>query len=97
MLQKWAAFEEGQGHHYDAEQLLSRGLAAAQDAAHQASVHMAWAEFSARQGEIDLALEQAAAAMAPASPSGAMANVKKNVLDATMPCLMSCCAPSEQS
>ena len=60
-------------------------------ATHQASVQMAWAEFSARQGEVDQALEQAAAAVALASRSGAMANVRRIVLDADMPCLMSCC------
>ena len=77
LLQKWAAFEEGQGHLYDAEQLLARGLAAAPGATQQAFVHMDWAEFSARQGEVDQALEQAAAAVE--SGSGAMANVRRIV------------------
>eukprot|EP00891_Asterochloris_glomerata_P005368 jgi/Astpho2/5368/Aster-x0679 len=74
VFMKWATFEEGQGHLADAEQLLSRGLAAAPGPTHQASVQMAWAEFSARRGDVDQALEQASAAMALASRSGAMAN-----------------------
>ncbi len=61
-------------------------------------MQMAWAEFSARRGDVDQALEQASAAMALASRSGAMANVRRSVLDGAMPCHMSCCVPcaSEQ-